>query len=113
MYRSTFSALIGVEYSASPPGRLTPVTHQIGPRAVLDDMDVCKFLTLSGFALRPLGRPTRSQSLCTGVIALHVFHYCLHVPHESPDDGLSESKHFVSRIKGFSFCDGKPSIFNY
>jgi hypothetical protein len=35
----------------------------VGPRACLDDMEKIKFLALMGLELRPLGRPTRSQSL--------------------------------------------------
>jgi hypothetical protein len=35
------------------------------PKAGLDDMEKRKFLTLPGLELRPLGRPARSQSLCT------------------------------------------------
>jgi hypothetical protein len=48
------------------PGERAPGTHWIGgsvdPRAGLDDMEKRKFLTLLGLELRPLGRPTRSQS---------------------------------------------------
>jgi hypothetical protein len=33
------------------------------PRAGLDDMEKRKFLTIPGLELRPLGRPSRSQSL--------------------------------------------------
>jgi hypothetical protein len=51
---------------ALPPGRF-PGTHRIAgwvdPRAGLDDVKKRKFLTLPGLELRPLGRPTRSQSL--------------------------------------------------
>jgi hypothetical protein len=54
-------------WSVSRPGRLTPGTHWIGgwvdPRAALYVMEKWKFLTLQGFGLRPLGRPTRSQTL--------------------------------------------------
>jgi hypothetical protein len=66
-------ALVGGEWSASRPGRFTPVeeapgTHWIGgwvdPRASLNDLEKRKFLTLPGLKLRPFGRPTRSQSLC-------------------------------------------------
>jgi hypothetical protein len=35
----------------------------VGPRAGLDYVEKRKFLTLPGLKLRPLGRPTRSQSL--------------------------------------------------
>jgi hypothetical protein len=66
------SALVGVEWTASRPGRFTPWerapgTHWIGgwvgPRAGLDDVEKRKFLTLAGLELRPLCRPARSQSL--------------------------------------------------
>jgi hypothetical protein len=75
MYTSTFfltSALDGGEWPASRPGRFipgkrTPSIHWIGgwvgPRTDLDDMEKRKILTLPGFELQPLGRPTRSQSL--------------------------------------------------
>jgi hypothetical protein len=65
-------ALPGGEWSASRPGRFSPGerapdTHLIegwvGPRAGLDDVEKRKFLTLPGLELRPLNRPTRSQSL--------------------------------------------------
>jgi hypothetical protein len=36
----------------------------MGSRAGLDDVEKRKFFTLPGLKLRPLGRPTRSQSLC-------------------------------------------------
>jgi hypothetical protein len=35
----------------------------VGPRTGLGDMEKRKFLTLKGLELRPLSRPTRSQSL--------------------------------------------------
>jgi hypothetical protein len=66
------SALDGGEWSASYPGRYTPEerasgTHWIGgwvgPRAGVDDVEKRKFLTLLGLEFRPLGHPTRSQSL--------------------------------------------------
>jgi hypothetical protein len=66
------SALVGGEWSASRPCRLTPGerflgTHWIGgwvvPRAGLDDVEKKKLLTLPGQELRPLGRPAHSQSL--------------------------------------------------
>jgi hypothetical protein len=66
------SALGGVEWSASRPGRFTPGerapgTRWIGgwmdPRAGLDDLEKRKFLNLLGLELRPLSRPARSQSL--------------------------------------------------
>jgi hypothetical protein len=73
------SALVGGEWSVSRPGRFTPGkrargTQWIGgwvdPRAGLDDLEKRKFLILPGLELRPLGRPTSSQSLyrlrCSG-----------------------------------------------
>jgi hypothetical protein len=64
MYRTTvilISALVGGEWSASPPGRFTPGTHWLGgclgPGVGLDDV------ALPGLELRLLGRPARSQSL--------------------------------------------------
>jgi hypothetical protein len=49
------------------PGERDPCTHwiggRVGTRAVLDDVEKRKFLTLPGLELRPLGRPARSQSL--------------------------------------------------
>jgi hypothetical protein len=63
------SALVGGEWSTSRPGRFTPGerapgTHWIGGwvdlRAVLDDLEKRKFLTLSGLELRSLSRPARS-----------------------------------------------------
>jgi hypothetical protein len=55
------SALAGVEWSTSRPGRFTPSTRCIGgwvgPRAGLDDVEKRKFLTLPGLELRHLGRP--------------------------------------------------------
>jgi hypothetical protein len=55
------SALVGDEWSASRPGRFTPVerapgTHWIeslvNPRASLDNLEKRKFLTLPGLELR-------------------------------------------------------------
>jgi hypothetical protein len=66
------SALVGGEWSASRPGRFTPGerapgTHWlegwVSPRVGLDDVEKRKFLNLPGLELRPLDRPTRSQSL--------------------------------------------------
>jgi hypothetical protein len=68
------SALIGGEWSALRPGRLpslvperAPGIHWIGGwvdlRAGLEEVEKRKFLTLPGLKLRPLCRPTRSQSL--------------------------------------------------
>jgi hypothetical protein len=61
------------------PWRKSPGTHWIGgwvgPRASLDDMENRKFLTLPGFELWLLCRPTRNQSLYhlyyTGSSQLH------------------------------------------
>jgi hypothetical protein len=75
MYRPTFfltSALVGGEWSASRPGRFTPGERDPGTRWIggwvspstgLNGLKKRKFLTLPGLELRPLGRPTRSQSL--------------------------------------------------
>jgi hypothetical protein len=66
------SAVVGGDWSAPRPGRFTPgerasCTHWIrgwmGSGAGQDDVEKRKFLTLPGLELRPLGRPTRSQSL--------------------------------------------------
>jgi hypothetical protein len=66
------SVLVVGEWSVSRPGRFAvggraPGTHWIGswvdPRAGLDDLEKRKLLTLPGFKLRPLGRPSHSQSL--------------------------------------------------
>jgi hypothetical protein len=64
------SALAGVEWSASRPGRITPGTPWtrgwVDPRAGLDDVKKKEFLTLPGLELRPLGAldsPARSESL--------------------------------------------------
>jgi hypothetical protein len=47
--------------AALPP---VPIDRRLGgPRAGLDGVEKRKFLTLLGFALRPLSRPVRSQSL--------------------------------------------------
>jgi hypothetical protein len=63
------SALVGGEWSASRPSRLTPWerttgTHWIegwvGPRTGLERR---KILPLPGLKLRTFGRPARSQSL--------------------------------------------------
>jgi hypothetical protein len=65
MHRSTFfltSAIVGADWSASCPCRLTPGertpgTHLIegwvGPRADLDDVEKRKFLTLPGLNSEP------------------------------------------------------------
>jgi hypothetical protein len=64
--------LVGDEWSASRPGRLTPGerapgTHWIGgwvgSRASLDDVEKRKLLTLPGLELWLLSRPAHSQSL--------------------------------------------------
>jgi hypothetical protein len=66
------SALAEGEWSASRPGRFTPVerdpgTHWIGgwvdPRAAPDDVEKRKFLALPGLEFRHLGRPAGSQLL--------------------------------------------------
>jgi hypothetical protein len=66
------SALVGSEWSASRPGRFTPKerapgTHWIrgwvGPRTGLDAVENRTILPLPVFELRPLRRPTLSQSL--------------------------------------------------
>jgi hypothetical protein len=74
-YRSTFfltSAVAGGEWSASRPGLFTPeervvstdwIKGWVEPRAGLDDVEWRKFLTVLGLELRPVDRPTRSQSL--------------------------------------------------
>jgi hypothetical protein len=63
------SALVGVEWSTSRPGRFTPGerapgTHWIGGwvdlKTGLDDLEKRKFLTLPGLELRPLGLPACS-----------------------------------------------------
>jgi hypothetical protein len=63
------SALGGVEWSTTRPGRFTPgerapCTHWIGGwvdlRAGLDNLEKRKFLTLPRLELRLLGRPARS-----------------------------------------------------
>jgi hypothetical protein len=65
------SALVGGEWLASRPCRITPGekapgTHWIGgwvgPRVDLNDVKR-KILTLPGLEFRPLGHPARSQSL--------------------------------------------------
>jgi hypothetical protein len=54
-------ALVGGEWSAS-----RPCTHftagWVGPTTFLDDVKKRKFLPLTRLELRPLDRPTRSQS---------------------------------------------------
>jgi hypothetical protein len=58
--------------SESSPGRFTPrvrvpgthwITGRVGPKAVLDNTEKRKFLTLTGLELQPLSRPECSQSL--------------------------------------------------
>jgi hypothetical protein len=65
------SALAAGEWSPSSlwcftPGKRPPASHWIGgwvePRAVLEDLERRKFLTLLGLELRPISRPARSQS---------------------------------------------------
>jgi hypothetical protein len=64
------SALFGIEWFASRPGRFNPeeialgtdwIRGGVGPRAGLDAVEKRKFLTLPGFEFRPLGRPDGSQ----------------------------------------------------
>jgi hypothetical protein len=64
--------LAGHEWSASRPGRFTPrestpVTQWMGGlmglRTGLDDMERRKILPLKKLRLRPLGCPSRSQSV--------------------------------------------------
>jgi hypothetical protein len=66
------SALVGGEWSASRPNRFTPgekapdtlwIAGWMDPRTSLGDMEKRKFLILPGHELRPIGCPTRSQSL--------------------------------------------------
>jgi hypothetical protein len=66
------SARAGGEWSVSRPGRFTagervPGTHWLGgwvdPRRGLDDVKGKKILPLPRFELRPLDRPSCSQSL--------------------------------------------------
>jgi hypothetical protein len=66
------SALVGGEWSASRPGRVTFGerafdTHRIGgwmgPRTGMADVEKRKFLTLPSLELRILRRSARSQSL--------------------------------------------------
>jgi hypothetical protein len=66
------SALVGSEWSASRPSRITPgerisVTNWIwgwvGPRTGLHDVENRKYFTLPGLELRPLSCSASSQSL--------------------------------------------------
>jgi hypothetical protein len=66
------SALVGGKWSASHPGCFTPGkeppdTHCVGgwvdPKAGLENMEKCKFLTVPGLELRPFSCPAYSQSL--------------------------------------------------
>jgi hypothetical protein len=66
------SALVGGEWSASCPGLFTPkekargtlcIGGWEGPIAGLDNVEKRKFLTVLGFELSLLDRPTRTQSL--------------------------------------------------
>jgi hypothetical protein len=62
------SALAGGEWSATRPGRFTPITHwirgRVGPRTGLDDVESRKILPLPGLELQPFGCPACSLSLC-------------------------------------------------
>jgi hypothetical protein len=66
------SALVGGEWSASSPGRFTPGERDPGTqwiggwvchRSGLDYLERRKILPLPELELRPLGNPSRSQSL--------------------------------------------------
>jgi hypothetical protein len=61
MYRSAL--VVG----RSTSGEIAPSVYRIGGwvdlRADLEDVEKRKFLALPGLELRPLGRPTRRQSL--------------------------------------------------
>jgi hypothetical protein len=66
------SALAGGEWSASRPGRFIPeerahgtpwIVGWVDPIAGLEDVENRKFFILLGLELRPLGRPSRNQSL--------------------------------------------------
>jgi hypothetical protein len=66
------SVLAGGEWSVSRPCRFTPgeraagthwIRDWVDPRVSLDNVEKRRFLTLPGLELRPLGRPSRSQSL--------------------------------------------------
>jgi hypothetical protein len=65
-------ALAGGLWAASCPCHFTPrertvrtiwIGGWVDPKANLDDVEKRIFLTIPGLELRPLGRPTRSQSL--------------------------------------------------
>jgi hypothetical protein len=60
------SALVGGEWSTSPPGRyilgIRWIRGWVGPRTGLDAVENRKILPLPGHELRPLGLPTSSQS---------------------------------------------------
>jgi hypothetical protein len=51
------------ERPASRSGLFTPCINWMGLRASLDEVEKLKFFTLPGLDLRPLGRPSCSQSL--------------------------------------------------
>jgi hypothetical protein len=81
------SGLAGGEWSASSPCHFIPEetapgTHSIGgwvgPRAVLDNVEKRKFVSLPGLKLRPLGHPARSQSL-------YQLHYAIPLKNNSQD----------------------------
>jgi hypothetical protein len=85
------STLDGGECSASrtycfTPGDTIPITHWIGgwvgPRIDLDDMERRKILHIPELKLRPLVRPSRSQSLyrlsCPGrKYETNLYLYCI------------------------------------
>jgi hypothetical protein len=87
------SALVGDEWSASLPGRLTPgerdpgtlsIEGSVGFRADLKDVEKRKFLTLPELELRPLSRTARSQSLyrlrylgSSGEVYIYIYNVCV------------------------------------
>jgi hypothetical protein len=65
------SAVVGVEWSASRPGRFTPgerapgtqwIEGWVGPRTGPNDAEKAIFFTLPGLELRPLSSPGRGSS---------------------------------------------------
>jgi hypothetical protein len=60
----------------------------VGPKAGLEDVERRKFFTLQGLELRPLGRPTRSQSL-------YRKHFLYLLPPKCSEDG---SNIFLKRV---------------
>jgi hypothetical protein len=86
--------------------RYTLDRGSMDPRAVLDDMEKRKFVTLPGLESRPLGQPTRSQSvyrlryrdsninLCTSI---HKFTHTTQF--DSEDGGYISLRKFGSRAE--------------